>query len=275
MVEEPVVNSEADRSEMIALPRGQAVVYCAKNPFKETPNEDGAMVIPLGANRAILAVADGMGGMPQGAQASEIALDAIARSVADHDDADSMRTAILNGFESANRRVTSETAGSGTTLSVLEVDGQTIRPYHVGDSEIIAVGQRGRVKLQTVSHSPVAYAVEAGLLDAATAMHHEDRHLLTNFVGAPDMRIDVGPPLVLKPRDTVVLGSDGLFDNLHIEEVVARVRKGPLSVAADTLAATCRRRILDPRPGHPSKADDVTFIIYRPHPKARRGATKR
>jgi serine/threonine protein phosphatase PrpC len=263
-------NSEADRSEIIALPHGEAIVYCARNPFKESPNEDGAMVMPLGDDRAILAVADGMGGMPQGAQASEIALDAISGSVAGHRDDDSLRAAILNGFESANDRVKSETSGSGTTLAVLEIDRHTIRPYHVGDSEIVVVGQRGRVKLQTVSHSPVAYAVEAGLLDAATAMHHEDRHLLTNFVGAPDMRIDVGPTMGLKPRDTVLLGSDGLFDNLHLEEIVARVRKGPLTLAADALAAACRRRILDPQPGHPSKADDVTFIVYRPHPKPKR-----
>ena len=46
-------------------------------------------------------------------------------------------------------------AGSATTLAVAEVVGQTVRTYHVGDSPIWVFGQRGRLKLQTVPHSPV------------------------------------------------------------------------------------------------------------------------
>ncbi|MEN8164347.1 MAG: ATP-binding protein, partial [Acidobacteriota bacterium] len=46
-----------------------------------------------------------------------------------------------------------------------EIDGRSIRPYHVGDSQAVVCGQRGKLKLQTMAHAPVAYAVEAGVLD--------------------------------------------------------------------------------------------------------------
>lgn len=260
-----------EQSEIIALPHGTAAVFCDRSPFKDTPNEDGAIIVPIDRTRSVLAVADGMGGQPGGDEASEIALDLLRQSVeaaaAEGPGDGSLRAATLNGFEAANERMTGEGAGGGTTLAVVEVDGDTIRPYHVGDSVILVLGQRGRLRLQTVAHSPVGYAVESGLLDASDAMHHQDRHLVSNYVGSPEMRIEIGPPVVLHRRDTVVLGSDGLFDNLHVEEVVEIVRKGPLEAAAAALVAACRERMLDPQPGRPSKADDLTFILYRPGPR--------
>ena len=257
-----------DGCQIIPLARGAAAVYCAPNPVGDHANEDASMVVPVSDGATILAVADGMGGQPAGQRASEVALDALATSVGaavapGNAREGSLRTAILDGFEAANERVAAAGSGAGTTLAVVAVEGDTVRPYHVGDSAIVVLGQRGKIRLHTVSHSPVGYAVESGLLDASDAMHHEDRHIVSNFVGAPDMHIEVGPPLVLRPRDTLVMGSDGLFDNLHLEEVVSIVRKGPLPGAAEALAKECRRRMTEPEPGHPSKPDDVTFILYR------------
>ena len=251
-------------AEVCSLEQGDAVVLCAGNPDAETANEDAAVLIPLDARRAVLAVADGMGSGPAGERASTAAVDALTDSVLPPPPDDvALRTAILNGFEQANERVLAIGGGAGTTLAVVEVDGMTIRPYHVGDSMILVIGQRGRIRLQTLPHSPTGYAVEAGLLDEADAIHHEDRHLVSNIVGHAEMRIDVGPVLPLQPRDTVVLGSDGLFDNLHLEEIVDHVRKGPLVEAAEQLGAQCRERMLRPASGEPSKADDLTFVLYR------------
>jgi len=133
----------------------------------------------------------------------------------------------------------------------------------VGDSAILVVGQRGKLKLQTLSHSPVGYAVESGLLDADEALHHEERHIVSNMVGAPDMRIEVGSALALAPRDTVLLATDGLMDNLGLAEIVEIVRRGPLERAARRLAELCDERMRRPLEGQPSKPDDVTFVLFR------------
>ncbi|MBT8485111.1 MAG: serine/threonine-protein phosphatase [Phycisphaerales bacterium] len=249
------------------VPTGEVVTYSAKSPARDTDNEDAAAVIPLPGGRLVLAVADGVGGHVAGADASALAVGAIAESVsaAPADTAD-LRPAILNGIETANAQISDLGVGAATTVSVVEITGSALRPYHVGDSVILVVGQRGKLRLETVAHSPVGYALEAGLIDANEAMHHEDRHLVSNVVGSPDMRIEVGAVLRLHPRDTVVLGSDGLFDNLHRDEVIEMVRKGPLLKQAAAVSVLGRERMLDPDAGHPSKPDDLTFTLYRSVP---------
>jgi serine/threonine protein phosphatase PrpC len=139
----------------------------------------------------------------------------------------------------------------------VEIDGVSIRPYHVGDSEIWVVGQRGRLKLQTISHSPVGYAVEAGLLSEAEALAHEDRHIVSTLLGSDDMRLEMGSALTLAPRDTVLLASDGLFDNLDAETIVDLVRAGPLERAAEALAESGYAAM------ERGKPDDITFILFR------------
>jgi serine/threonine protein phosphatase PrpC len=104
------------------------------------------------------------------------------------------------------------------------------------------------------------------VLDAGEAMHHEDRHIVSNMVGAEDMRIEVGAPLELAPRDTLVIASDGLSDNLHVDEVVELVRKGPLKRALKKVADKARNRMTAPQDGIPSKPDDLTLIGFRPGP---------
>ncbi len=102
------------------------------------------------------------------------------------------------------------------------------------------------------------------MLDEREAMEHHDRHLLSNLVGSPEMRIEVGPRLALRPRDTALIASDGLFDNLHTEEIVGEIRKGPLSRAAGALAERAGARMVGSEAGAPRKPDDLTFILFRP-----------
>jgi serine/threonine protein phosphatase PrpC len=263
MAAEPGQPAEAVPAEMFTLGRGEAVVVCTSSPSREGPNEDAALLVPLSEERTVLAVADGMGSGPAGERASAAAVDALAECLETAASDAPLRAPILNGFERANDRVRGIGGGAATTLAVVEVDGTSIRPYHAGDSMILVVGQKGRIRLQTLPHSPTGYAVEAGLLDEADAIHHEDRHLVSNIVGDAEMRIEMGPVLPLQPRDTVVIGSDGLFDNLHVDEIVEHVRKGRLADVAQRMAARCLDRMLAPKRGEPSKADDLTFVLYR------------
>ena len=152
-------------AELCSLASGIAAVYTARCPDKDTPNEDAAVLITCGLTSSVLVVADGFGGQPAGEQAARLALEALADAV---DRAvitgASLRAGILDGFEKANEAVTGLGVGAATTLAALEIDDGRARPYHVGDSTVLIVGQRGKLKLQTVSHSPIGYVVEAGWL---------------------------------------------------------------------------------------------------------------
>lgn len=254
---------------------GQAAVFSNMAPGKEGANEDGAALLMLDAVRGVLAVADGAGGLPSGARASAVALQGLRDAIAAVGDGDAtLRGAILDGFEQANRAVLDLGVGAATTLAAVELNGPTVRPYHAGDSTILVTGQRGKRKMMTLAHSPVSYAVEAGAVSSREALHHDDLHVVSNIVGSSEMRIDVGPTLRLAPHDTLVLGTDGLFDNLHAHEIVDYVRKGALAAAAQQLADSCMERMAHPRADAPGKPDDLTFVLYRRTAMGRRrGAT--
>ena len=253
---------------------GRVAAYACRSPGKLTNNEDSLAAVSVDCRSGVLAIADGVGGERWGDRASRTALESLIQSLQDSPLQEDARPAILNGIELANQQVLRLGGGAASTLSLVEVQENVIRPYHIGDSMMMLVGLRGRVKWQTVPHSPVGYAVEAGVLDAWDAMHHEDRHLVSNIVGAENMRIEIGPRLVMAPRDTLIVASDGLFDNLHLSEVVELIRKGPLEKALDRLTAKVTERMaahfdsVSPRSEDegdppPSKPDDISVLIYR------------
>ena len=243
---------------------GSAVAYTSRDPEKETENEDTVAIIPYGPGAAVLVVADGAGGLPAGKRASLTVVQTLAASLQSAMDRTILlRTAILNGIEAANAALLGLANGSATTLTVITIEGLTARSYQVGDSEAIILGQRGVIKFQTTVHSPTGFAVEAGFLDERAALLHEERHLVSNFIGTADMWIDVGATVELSPRDTILLASDGLRDNVHLDEIIECVRKGSLSDAASSVAELAHRRMQAPCAGQPSKPDDLSLILFR------------
>jgi serine/threonine protein phosphatase PrpC len=254
---------------------GSVVAFTERAPDKATENEDTVAVIPWGPESVVLAVADGAGGLPAGKRASLTAVSSLveALSVAMSETA-VLRTAILDGIEAANEAVKRLANGSATTMTVVAVEGRQARAYQIGDSEALVVGQRGRIKLQTTAHSPTGFAVEAGFLDEREALHHEERHLVSNFLGTADMSIDIGAPVELRPRDTILLASDGLMDNVHLDEIVEHVRKGPAAAAVDAVVQLARQRMQSNNGTEPSKPDDLSLIVFRKRPPARRKASR-
>ncbi|WP_455205239.1 PP2C family protein-serine/threonine phosphatase [Kaarinaea lacus] len=250
--------------ELISCANGSAVVFTTRAPGKLSQNEDSCALFNIDQNDCVLAVADGMGGLPMGQTASAIVVDNIESQLRAVDSNTSgFREAILNSIETANQKICQLAVGAGSTAAIVEISDDIARPYHVGDSKILIIGQKGKIKLETISHSPVEYAVEAGYLDAEEAIDHKDRHYITNMVGADDMRIEMGSPIKLAVKDTVLIASDGLYDNLRIEEIVETVRKGSLITAAEALIQQCAKRMSQSETNQPSAPDDLTFVLYR------------
>jgi len=253
---------------------GSVAAYTSRAPDKDTENEDTVAVIPWGPEAAVFVIADGAGGLPAGKRASLTAVTSLVESLGvAMAETMLLRTAILDGIEAANDAVKRLANGSATTLTVITIEGLLARSYQIGDSEAMVVGQRGRIKLQTTAHSPTGFAVEAGFLDERDALHHEERHLVSNFLGTADMSVDVATPVELRPRDTVLLASDGLTDNVHLDEIIERVRKGPIESAATAVVDLARQRMATTTATEPSKPDDLSLIVYRKHPPSGRRVT--
>lgn len=259
-----LIRKDMATPSVLNVGQGTATVFTTRCIGKQTPNEDAVGVLSINGRRGVLVVADGFGGQPAGDQAAELALTAVIEAVelssAAGGDAQS---GILAGLDRANELVKGLGVGAATTLAAVEIEGTRIRPYHVGDSEVLVVGQRGRVKLRTISHSPVGYRVEAGLINQEEAIQHEERHIVSNMVGSDEMRIDVGPTVELRPRDTVVIASDGLFDNLMVDEIAGVIRKGNLLASTQQLVERCQGR-MNGAMGEPFKPDDLSVVVFRP-----------
>lgn len=239
-------------------------IYTCKQGEKTGCNEDSAAIIPCGDDAGILVIADGLGGVSGGDKASAIVIDVLNNIAINQSDPVSLRDSILDGIERANSKILSMGTGSATTIIAIEVNNNTVRSYHAGDSMALIVGQRGKLKYQTISHSPVGYAVESGLIEENEAMTHDERHLISNAVGSSDLRLELGPLLKLDKHDTLLLGSDGLYDNLTIDEIIDIIRCGPLERCADKLVNVCNERMSGSSENELCKPDDMTFILYRP-----------
>lgn len=230
---------------------GEAVVLSIPLRDRVTPNEDAALLVELSETAGVFAVADGAGGMPGGDRAAYAALQGLRARVLEGG-------TVLEGFDDANHAVIDLALGAATTLAVVHVDGGRVRAYHAGDSFALVVGQRGRRKLETIAHSPVGYAVEAGLLDEDEALDHEERHVVSNLLGTTEMRVEISGIRRLRPRDTLLVATDGLSDNVFLEEIVEIIRKGPLLEAARRLAGRAVAEMATRKP------DDLSFVLYRP-----------
>jgi protein phosphatase len=184
----------------------------------------------------LLAVADGVGGEAGGDVASAAAVDALASSFdfAARDTA----SALASAMRAANDAVLRATAEHGhhtaaSTLVAAAVRGRQIAVANLGDSRAYLV--RGRAARQiTTDH--------AGEL----------ANSITRFVGdprgiSPDVFVEIA-----RPRDRLVLCSDGLTKHVAPEEI------GAAAGATPERAARSLVELANARGGQ----DNVTVVVY-------------
>ncbi len=251
-------------SEIVKLPFcGGSVMGCSyRCPDKSTDNEDAAAVIQVSENHGVLVVADGVGGQNAGDRAARETIESILDHCRNAQSIGSLRPLLVDAIEAANHKILKWGIGAGATLVVAEYFNRSVQIIHVGDASVILCSNRGRIKFFSVAHAPVAMAVEIGILDETEALVHEDRNIISNCVGATDMKIEIGPRIPMAARDTLIMGSDGLFDNLTSEEIVNAVRAGNLQRQTSQLIEITRLRMAK-ADGFQGKADDLTVLCFR------------
>ncbi len=226
------------------IPQGILSISTEKMDGRQGPNEDSCACFLL-KDSLVMAVADGVGGHSHGDEASKLVLRVLKDFLAKLEDDKDMqvRSAILDAFEAANLSLLENFPQAATTLAVLQATQSTYRSYHVGDSSAFCFGRRGKLKYQTLSHSPTDYGIQAGLLNEQQAIEHEERHFVLNVLGSKDMRIDVGPVMDRASKDVLVLCSDGLTDNLTLEEMAQTVLSSSKTLIASNLFLNAKKRM--------------------------------
>ena len=175
------------------------------------------------ANDPMFAVADGMGGHTGGEIASAIAVDALASAAAVATIDDLIERVQEANTEIVNRgKLEPELKGMGTTVTIL-TDLQRAGPNrlgiaNVGDSRLYRVADDG-LHQHTEDHSLVESLVRDGRLTRAEAAVHPQRNIVTRALGIDERVLVDAWELVPVVGDRYILCSDGLFNEVHEDEI--------------------------------------------------------
>ena len=178
----------------------------------------------------LCAVADGMGGYAHGNVASTLALQKLFAAFYD-DKPQSIERALRRGIESANLGVYKQAqqmqAGRmGTTLTAASVVGHKLYLAHVGDSRAYLL-RDDKAFCLTQDHTTVGELVRLKVLPPDKVRTHAQRSVLTKGIG---LTLFVKPDITehaLKPGDSVVLCSDGVWsviEDHEFAELAARTK---------------------------------------------------
>ncbi len=120
-----------------------------------------------------------------------------------------------------------EAMGAGSTLTMAFLKGKQAFIVNVGDSRVYLLRQ-GQLEQLTLDHSFVAELIAAGRLTKEEARRHPQAGLITRCLGYVDqVGVDI-KPFTLESGDCLVLCSDGLWEMLPDEYLIARIiQKSP------------------------------------------------
>ena len=158
----PILFAGRDLDEPInfSILGGEVVIFTHASPVSSHGNEDAVGVFDWEGETRVLVVADGLGGLPRGGDASQQMVESLG-----HPKIKESVDPVVACLESVNESLVSAHSGSGTTVSVATIERRGFRSYHVGDSATMVIGRRGRIKFQTTPHSPVGIAEANGLCE--------------------------------------------------------------------------------------------------------------
>lgn len=173
-----------------------------------------------GKKQGLFAVADGMGGEAQGAQAAQFALSALPpkrRWSAD---------AVLRAYAAGNSAICEEIRKirkrSGATLTTLLLtDDNQAFIANIGDSRCYLYRDNCLAQLSE-DHTAVQRLITFGVIDSAQAKTHPERHRLTQHLGIFPDELVIQPHTVclsVKADDRFLLCSDGLTDMLEDTDI--------------------------------------------------------
>jgi serine/threonine protein phosphatase PrpC len=175
----------------------------------------------------IYAVADGIGGLPSGGQASQLAVSTLQKIVSEHTPGQKLNyeriVVEINDQVFKLGRVLSPQFGIGSTLTFAHVTGVKLQFAHVGDSTALRLRSKALEQL-TTDHTIETELRERAARGESLALLMENRNALTRCIGQP-------PPIegdyfahTILPHDRYLLCSDGITRFVPAEEI-AKVMK--------------------------------------------------
>lgn len=229
--------------------------YAAKSDvgMVRSANEDSGF-----AGRALLAVADGMGGHAAGELASSAAIATL--SELDSEDLGSgdlltaLDDAVLTSAERIGQYIEADPSrsGMGTTLTAILWQAGRIAVIHVGDSRAYLL-RDGELSQITHDHTYVQSLIDAGRITPDEARRHPKRNLLLRAIDGTQVPEGESSVREAQAGDRYLLCSDGLSGVVDDTQIA-----GVLRDVADPTAAVTALVDLALEAGAP---DNVTAVV--------------
>jgi len=172
----------------------------------------------------LFVVADGIGGLKNGALASRFAADSLYRLINQNthrieDNPKEISLFIKENIGEINNILREITGGdAGTTLVLALIVGRSAYIANLGDSRAYLF-RKGVLTRLTKDHNAISLLLDAGKITIEESRHHPMRHLLTRYMGMVDANPDV-KKIVLEAGDRLLLCTDGLWAMLPDREIV-------------------------------------------------------
>jgi protein phosphatase len=170
----------------------------------------------------LFAVADGIGGLPSGGQASRLTIATLDKLITNQLDGQKLDyPAVLSEINSQVfrlGRVLSPQFGIGSTLTFVHVNGVKLHLGHVGDSCALRLRAKALEQL-TTDHTIETELRERAARGESIGLLMENRNALTRCIGQPPpLEPDYQTHTVL-PHDRYLLCSDGVSRFITHDEI--------------------------------------------------------
>ena len=195
--------------------------YCYTNQGGRDHNEDSVRCC---AEQGVFVLSDGLGGHGKGEVASALAADVLFEGCAAHPDPDGLAEL----FQKANEAVMEGQKVPGqedmkTTAVALSVAGDLAVWGHVGDSRLYRFSA-GTLTQETRDHSVTYMKYLGGEISYMDIYHDDDRSSLLRALGKLPCKPEAGQAR-LRPGDAFLLCSDGFWEHVYQEEMLADLLK--------------------------------------------------
>ncbi len=219
--------------------------YLTDRGRRRPTNEDAVKVLE---KEKFFMLADGVGGNRSGEVASQSALDAMEKFIT-HNPPEWLesRDEVFRYFRAAVNYVNHyiiklsearpQYSGMATTLAFAYLRDGDLYVANVGDSRVYLI-HNGMIQQITEDHTYVNDLVRMGAITREEAQHHARKNVITRAIGAnannePDcFSVPVGR------GDRILLCSDGLYDEIDDESILAAVsRFDDMVMCAEDLVA--------------------------------------
>ena len=216
MIQSYLSKGSESRETLLASQKDHTIAAASITSPQKKINEDRFLYGVFPNGEIVIAVADGVGASRCPELAATTALEQLYKSIKDGPVDEG---AIIRGIDRANVEIQSLLPGSATTLTVVLISNGKYRYYSVGDSPAMLVGGHGKIKSLSKGHSAYDHFRESGVLLPPGVGKDVLKSELVSCLGSKDFVLEVGMSLPLNPKDSIVVCSDGFFDNIQLEHI--------------------------------------------------------